>query len=82
VDDFIGGGRRDSSVPSIGGYVAPLGCAPYRDEEVKKGKVGSEGGKGKELIRKDGLRASSLLFLQHFLLGKTIEGFEKSFKTN
>jgi hypothetical protein len=42
-------------------------------------------GEGKEQIRKDGLRASPfffLLFLQHFLLGKTMEGFEKSFKTN
>jgi hypothetical protein len=40
VDDFIGGGRRGSSVPSIGGYVAPLDGAPYMDEEDKKGKVG------------------------------------------
>jgi hypothetical protein len=54
MDDFIGGGRRGSSVPLISGYVVPLDGAPYRDEEDKKGKVGSKGGKGMNILGKMG----------------------------
>jgi hypothetical protein len=72
MDDFIGGGRRGSSVPSISGYVAPLDGAPYRDEEEKKGKVGSEGGKGMNILGKMGygLLHFFSFFLAAFSFGK------------
>jgi hypothetical protein len=72
MDDFIGGGRRGSSVPSISGYVAPLDGAPYRDEEDKKGKVGSEGGKGMNILGKMMIRGVPIFSASAMLMAMMV----------